>query len=69
MSDASAALPDGRGPALATMRPMFAAQPWDWWIALVLFVAGVGALLALVVGYFAKVVSPQFPRRNQRQRQ
>ena len=51
------------------MRPMFAAQPWDWWIALVLFVAGVGALLALVVGYFAKVVSPQFPRRNQRQRQ
>src|SRR6266540_4534320 len=43
---------------------MFAAEPWDWWIALVLFIAGVVGVLALVVGYFAKVVAPQYPRRN-----
>jgi formate-dependent nitrite reductase membrane component NrfD len=44
---------------------MYAAQPWDWWIALVLFVAGVAAVIALVVGYLMKVVAPQYPRRGQ----
>jgi hypothetical protein len=45
---------------------MYAAQPWDWWIALVLFIAGAGACVALVVGYLVKVVAPQYPRRGQR---
>ena len=45
---------------------MLAAQPWDWWIALVLFVAGALAILAFVVGYLYKVVMPQYPPRGQR---
>jgi formate-dependent nitrite reductase membrane component NrfD len=48
---------------------MFAAQPWDWWIGLVLFIAAIAAVVALVIGYLAKVVAPQYPRRNQRQQQ
>jgi membrane protein implicated in regulation of membrane protease activity len=48
---------------------MFAAQPWDWWIGLVLFAAGALAILGLVVGYVYKVVSPQYPRRGQQVQQ
>ena len=44
---------------------MLAAQPWDWWIALVLTALGVIAILAVVIGYLYKVVSPQYPRRGQ----
>jgi formate-dependent nitrite reductase membrane component NrfD len=44
---------------------MFAAQPWDWWIALVLFLLGVLGVLAVVFGYLIKVVGPQYPRRGQ----
>jgi hypothetical protein len=49
--------------------PMFAAQPWDWWIAMVLFGMGVLAILAIVVGYVYKVVMPQYPRRGQQVQQ
>jgi len=46
---------------------MFASlQGWDWWLGLVLFVAGVLAVIALAVGYFVKVVAPQYPPRSQR---
>jgi membrane protein implicated in regulation of membrane protease activity len=44
---------------------MFAAQPWDWWIAMVLFATGVLAIVALVIGYLYKVVRPQYPSRGQ----
>jgi hypothetical protein len=49
---------------------MFASlQGWDWWLGLVLFVAGVLAVIALAVGYFVKVVAPQYPSRSQRHQQ
>jgi membrane protein implicated in regulation of membrane protease activity len=48
---------------------MFAAQPWDWWIAMVLFATGVLAILALVIGYLYKVVRPQYPGRGQQVQQ
>jgi membrane protein implicated in regulation of membrane protease activity len=63
---AGRARPDLPAPATATLPIMLAAQPWDWWIALVLFVAGALAILAFVVGYLYKVVMPQYPRRGQR---
>jgi formate-dependent nitrite reductase membrane component NrfD len=44
---------------------MFAAEPWDWWIGVVLFAMGVIGVLAVVVGYLYKVVLPQYPRRGQ----
>ncbi len=53
----------------ATLSPMFAAQPWDWWIGVVLFAMGVLAILAIVVGYVYKVVMPQYPRRGQQVQQ
>jgi len=46
---------------------MVAANIWHWWIGVGLTLATVGALLSLVVGYFKKVVSPQYPNRRQRQ--
>ena len=49
--------------------PLVAAQPWDWWIAVELTLAGVGAVLALVFGYLYKVVAPQYPRRGQQRQQ
>jgi membrane protein implicated in regulation of membrane protease activity len=48
---------------------MFAAQPWDWWIAMVLFATGVLAIVALVIGYLYKVVRPQYPSRGQQLQQ
>lgn len=48
---------------------MLAAQPWDWWIGVVLFAVGVLAILALVVGYLYKVVRPQYPPRGQQVQQ
>ena len=44
---------------------MFAAQPWDWWIAMVLFGLGLLGVLAVVFGYLIKVIGPQYPRRGQ----
>ena len=44
---------------------MFAAQPWDWWIGVILFAMGVLLVLAVVVGYLYKVVMPQYPHRGQ----
>ena len=45
------------------MLPLLAAEVWHYWIGVVL--AGVSLLLlvAVVVGYLAKVQSPKYPRR------
>ena len=48
---------------------MFAAQPWHWWIGIVLFAMGVLAILAIVVGYVYKVVMPAVPGRGQQVQQ
>ena len=49
------------------MRPMavvLAAYIWHWWIGLVLFVSAVGAVIAMVAGYLAKVQAPRYPGRR-----
>ena len=46
---------------------MFAANVWHWWIGVVLLVAGIGAVLQTVVGYFLKVSTTRYPNRRQRQ--
>jgi hypothetical protein len=45
---------------------LFAAEVWHYWIGVVIAVATVLTVLALVVGYLVRVVSPQYPKRNQR---
>ena len=48
---------------------MFAAYVWHYWVGLVLLVAGIGAVLQAVVGYFLKVSASRYPNRRQRQAQ
>ena len=45
---------------------LVAAQVWHYWIGVVLFGGTVLTVVALVVGYLAKVQAPQHPRRGQR---
>ena len=42
---------------------VFAAPEWHFWIAVVLTPGAVLTVLAVVVGYFVKVVRPQYPPR------
>lgn len=51
---------------VATLQTMFAAEIWHWWIGLILTIAGVLAVLQVVVGYVRKVVAPQYPKRRRR---
>ncbi len=44
---------------------MFAALVWHFWIAVVLIVPCVLALVALVVGYLKTVVNPKYPGVDQ----
>ncbi len=45
---------------------MIAAYPWHYWLAIVLLLAGVLALLQVVVGYVIKVTATRYPNRRQR---
>lgn len=45
---------------------MFAAVPWHWWIGAGLLISGVGAVVALAVGYLGKVEAMKHPSRAQR---
>ncbi len=57
------------GLVLATLKDMFAAYVWHYWVGLVLLIAAVGAVLQAVVGYVAKVSASRYPNRRQRQAQ
>jgi hypothetical protein len=46
---------------------MLAAQIWHYWIGVALVGGSVLTLLALIVGYLAKVQAPQYPKNNQQQ--
>lgn len=46
---------------------MVAAYVWHYWVGLVLLLAGIGAVLQGVVGYFMKVSASRYPNRRQRQ--
>lgn len=48
---------------------MFAAYVWHYWIGVILLLAGIGAVVATVVGYVAKVSATRYPNRRQRQAQ
>jgi len=41
----------------------FAAVVWHYWIGLILFFASVLTVVAVVVGYLAKVQSMKYPKR------
>jgi len=45
---------------------MIIAQVWHYWLAVVLFLAAVGAVLQGVIGYVVKVSSARYPNRRQR---
>jgi hypothetical protein len=45
---------------------VLAAQVWVYWVAMALFIGALVTVIALVVGYLVKVVSPQYPKRSQR---
>lgn len=48
------------------MKPMIAAYPWHYWLAIVLLLAGVLAVVQLIVGYVVKVTATRYPNRRQR---
>lgn len=37
---------------------------WTFWIGVILTIASIGAILALILGYFVKVKRIQYPRDN-----
>jgi hypothetical protein len=41
-----------------------AAKPWTYWLAPALTLAGVLAVLAVVVGYLIRVVALRYPRED-----
>lgn len=45
---------------------MIAANPWHWWIGVVLTVASVGAIGSVVAGYVTKVSASRYPGRRKR---
>lgn len=45
---------------------MIAANPWHWWIGVVLALASGGALVSVIVGYVTKVSGSRYPGRRKR---
>lgn len=43
---------------------MILAVVWHYWIGLVLAVGSIFLVLSLVVGYFAKVENPRYPKKQ-----
>jgi hypothetical protein len=44
---------------------MLAAEIWHFWVGVVLFVASLGAVVALVAGYLKSVSSSRYPNKRQ----
>lgn len=44
------------------LEPVFAAQPWHYWIAVPLAAAGVLGVVATVAGYLKKVQALKYPK-------
>jgi len=42
---------------------------WHFWLGLILLIAGVGAIVNVIVGYVTKVSSLKYPNRRQRNAQ
>lgn len=37
---------------------------WHWWIGFFLTIGSVLLVISLVIGYFAKVENPRYPKKN-----
>ena len=37
---------------------------WHWWIGFFLTIGAVLLVISLVIGYFAKVENPRYPKKN-----
>ncbi len=48
---------------------MISAVVRHWWLGAGLLIAGIGAVLSLVVGYVKQVTALKYPNRRQRQAQ
>lgn len=48
---------------MRSMLPVVAAEVWHYWIGVVLAGGALLAVIAAVIGYFARVQSPKYPRR------
>ncbi|MFP3906060.1 MAG: hypothetical protein ACLFWR_03455 [Acidimicrobiales bacterium] len=42
---------------------ILAAVPWHYWIGVAVAIPAILLLIATIVGYFAKVSRPRYPRR------
>ncbi|GDX34536.1 hypothetical protein LBMAG16_13670 [Actinomycetes bacterium] len=51
------------------MNDMFAAVVWHWWLGAGLLIAGIGAIISLIMGYISQVTALKYPNRRQRQAQ
>ncbi len=48
---------------------MIAAQPWHYWLGLILLIASVGSIIAYIGRYLKQVTALKYPNRKQRQSQ
>ena len=48
---------------------MISAVVWHWWLGAGLLIAGLGAVISVVVGYISQVTAQKYPNRRQRQAQ
>jgi hypothetical protein len=54
---------------IASINPMISAVVWHWWLGAGLLIAGLGAVISVVVGYISQVTAQKYPNRRQRQAQ
>ncbi|MEZ5340798.1 MAG: hypothetical protein R2706_04940 [Acidimicrobiales bacterium] len=43
---------------------MLLAVVWHWWIGFVLAASALFTVIAVIAGYFMKVESPRYPKKN-----
>ena len=52
--------PEAKSSTLCTMLAVI----WHWWIGFFLTIGAVLLVISLVIGYFAKVENPRYPKKN-----
>jgi hypothetical protein len=54
---------------IASINSVISAVVWHWWLGAGLLIAGLGAVVSVVVGYISQVTAQKYPNRRQRQAQ
>jgi hypothetical protein len=54
---------------IASIILMISAVVWHWWLGAGLLIAGIGAVISVVLGYISQVTAQKYPNRRQRQAQ